>query len=513
MRATDAHTVLLVKAIEETDSAGALLSEDQRRDASRHARERADWAHDAVKARQPARGSAREQAFVLARAQRLLGDLLVRQPRLALLLQPPGLGLLLGGGLPLAALALGLFAQHVADPHHVNLVFAPALLVLAINLFVYLLLAGRAVLAIARTGKPRPPTSPRLQRLGRWLAPQPMRGSRGLPPLLLNAWLRHQAEWLQLSGPALAARLAALLHTCAAMLALGLIVSLYVGGLFLEYRVGWESTFLGAEEVRALLAALQWPFGWLSGWAPPTVDQVAALRFDATTPPSVAQGAHWVHLYAALLLAFVVLPRLLLAALAHAQRRHRERRVKLDLHAPYFTQLLTAEGLGLSGGRAVQVACLPCSLSPSPALATALPAWAEARFGQGSTLSLLPGADLALPPRQALAPLAAVASQPGQACVLLCSLATTPEPTPHGALLAALQRLDPQARVLLEASAYVERLGAQAGAQRLREREHLWREFCQHHELRCELICLQPVAAGVFDSPLWPAATAPEARP
>ncbi len=504
MHASDAVKVLLIKAIEETDTEHSLLAEADLLDASRHARERADWTQSR------ADGVSHEEAFLTLRARRLLADLVERQPRLGLLLQAQGAWPLLQAGLPLAALLLGLGAQHVSDPHHINLVFAPVLLVLLLNLLVYLALGWQALRGLGsrlgrRAAAPHPAPASGLQRVARWLGPQ---RARGVPLRLVNAWLRAQAEWQAQRGRVLAARLAQTLHLSAALLATGLIVSLYVGGLFLAYRVGWESTFLDAQQVQQLLSLLHSPWTWWSGQAPPTLEQVRALQFDAPTPADTAQGAAWVHLYAGLLLLIVVLPRLALHGLARWQVQRADRQARLDLNQAYFVQLL-----GSHGGRAVRVQLLACSVSLPPALTQALDNWACCRFGEGASVHLLaPGG--AQPPWSDA--LAGLAPAPGQALVLLVSLASTPEAPLHAALMEQARGIDPSTRVLLEATSYLDRVGGQAGGtQRLREREHLWSTFCQQHHLRCELISLSPTDAGLFHSPLWtpPPPAAPATPP
>ncbi|MFZ2987091.1 DUF2868 domain-containing protein, partial [Ideonella sp.] len=427
--------------------------------------------------------------------------------------------------LPLLALVVGLGAQQVADPHRVNLVFGPFLLVLGFNLLVYLALAAHGLLRLARwlgrggQAAAQPAGGGWLQAPARWLSRQ--RGG-GLPARLLKPWLRFQADWLDHCSPALAARLKALMHLCAALLAIGMVLALYAGGLFLDYRVGWESTFLGPEQVRQFLSWLQAPWAWLPALhlTEPTLAQVEALRFelggslDSGAGPGAGQaagsGALWVHLYAGMLLLGVVLPRLLLSGLARWQAARWARHVMLDLNQPYFVQLL-----GHHGGRQVQVQLLPFSMTPGPALARALVGWSQARYGEGASLQL--GATL----RDDSAPAAALAGLPrgpGQALVLLCSLASTPEPARHGALLKAARAHDASAHLLLDASGMAERMSSLAGGPaRLREREHLWSDFCQAEGVALSLICLPDVAlpptpdGPLFVHPCW--SPAPPDRP
>ena len=70
------------------------------------------------------------------------------------------------------------------------------------------------------------------------------------------AWNRFFADWTVLGLPLNSARMALVLHFSAAALALGLMAGLYLRGLVLDYRAGWQSTFLQAPAVQALLDTL-----------------------------------------------------------------------------------------------------------------------------------------------------------------------------------------------------------------------------------------------------------------
>jgi len=150
---------------------------------------------------------------------------------------------------------------------------------------------------------------------------------RGPDPFAL-LWARHAA-------PLTGVRLALLLHTAAAGLALGLVAGLYLRGLVLDYRAGWQSTFLDAATVQQVMDWLLKPAAALTGIAVP---DVAPLRLgpgaDAT-----ASAAPWIHLLASTLALAVLLPRCLLAWRASARGRHLARHFPLPLDTPYFESL------------------------------------------------------------------------------------------------------------------------------------------------------------------------------
>ena len=118
----------------------------------------------------------------------------------------------------------------------------------------------------------------------------------------------------------MAARAARVLHLAAALFALGAVAGLYVRGLVFEYRAGWESTFLDAPAVHALLSFFLSPAAQLIGASFPSVDQIAALRFTNGAPGN-ANAALWIHLYAITVGVIVIVPRLALALIARWQEQ------------------------------------------------------------------------------------------------------------------------------------------------------------------------------------------------
>ncbi|RYF39245.1 MAG: DUF3482 domain-containing protein, partial [Comamonadaceae bacterium] len=135
-------------------------------------------------------------------------------------------------------------------------------------------------------------------------------------------------------------RLARVLHLAAAGWAAGVALSLLARGLVVQYRVGWESTWLSAEQVHAVLGLLFLPAVALFGFAPLSLQEVAALQVQAGG--GHAPERRWVLMVAALLLLVVILPRLALAAWAWWRERREARAVELDLQQPYFQQLAAA---------------------------------------------------------------------------------------------------------------------------------------------------------------------------
>lgn len=297
MTEDDARRVLLLRAFESPPAAGCW-HEDDRAWATRQAIARVG-------------DGATPERFVAARAAAAMPRLLARDPAAAQWLQarwwhPVWLlvALLLG-------LAAGLAVDQLGPPQRVNLL-APALwAVVAWNLLVY-----------AAVWLP----APRLGFVARALAARA--GSLPSRPQL-------HADWLRAATPLLARRAALLMHVAAAGLALGLIAGLYLRGLVMDYRAGWQSTFLDAATVQALLSFALAPASAFTGVAVPAVAPLQLVPGAAAT----ASAAPWIHLFAATLVLAVVLPRLLLATLAALRAAALERSFPLALDDDYFEAL------------------------------------------------------------------------------------------------------------------------------------------------------------------------------
>ena len=287
------RTVLLAQAIEHADSGHTLVSPPALEEATRSA-------VAAARARGVQRVGVGD--VVLQRAAAIADHASTRDAAVAALRQPGARWRWLARGLPLAALLLGLVIDRIANAHRVDLLSPPLLLVLAWNLAVYLLIAWQAW---------------RPSRPGAWL--QGLRhlgrrgGARGLAGRIAADF---HARWLAHMAGALQQRAACVLHLCAAAWGAGIALSLLLRGLVVRYQFGWESTFLDAAQVHAIVSVLFWPLTTLFGLAPFTLPEIAATQNFAGEGGAGVGGARWVWMYVGLLLQAVVLPRLALAAWA-----------------------------------------------------------------------------------------------------------------------------------------------------------------------------------------------------
>jgi hypothetical protein len=443
-----ARRVLMVQAFESGTEGGPLWTPEDRLWATRLARETT-----------PAGAPA--ERFLDERARHALQRL---QPRSAAVARTLGARLWRPGWL-VAALLIGLGAGVAVDAigssQQINLLAPPVWAVIAWNLAVYVLLVLALLLPLRA---PRGLRGWLARRLARW---------RGGDAALLGfgaAWARHGA-------PLLAARAALLLHAAAAALALGLIAGLYVRGLVLDYRAGWQSTFLESGQVSDVLATLLAPATAVTGIAVPDAAALQALRFGPEAAPT-APAAPWIHLYAAMLGLFVVLPRTLLMALAAWQAHRYARHLPLQRGELYFQRLLREQA-----GALARVQVLPQGAPPTAAALAGLRALLAAGLGPGLQLDL--AAATAYGDEDSAAALVPPAGTSLR--LLLVDLGATPENDTHGRFAQALRAGAPALPLLLLAdeAAFLARFASLPA--RVAERRTAWQRWAAAQQL--DLLC------------------------
>jgi hypothetical protein len=459
-----ARNVVLVRAIETADTKHEILSDDDRKYASRSAKELAGWqAADSKTAMT-------QDHFFQQRSEQILKRLAERMPPFAAFLHRRGGLSSISVLLPVLALLAGAVLDRIADPHRVDLLSAPLLLIVGWNLLVYLVLLVWLLIPARKSGWARPGLLRRLS-VGKAALP------RKLPAALGAGLANFMAEWAGLSAGLTRFRLSRAVHLAAAAFALGAILSLYARGLLTQYAAGWESTFLDARQVHTLLSWLFAPalavFPFLQGFS---LADVQALRFGQAATPT--GGERWVHLYGATLLLFVVVPRLLLAAFANWRARRLARNFPLDLEQPYFRAL--ADQIGAGTPAVLRV--LPYSFTLDEARDRGLSAIAAMVLGTHARVMLRPSLPYGGEPGDVLGD-APLDDDGATVTAALFNLAATPEKENHGAFLDYLARHAQRGiAVLVDESGLVERAANQPGTDaRIAERMALWRQFCSFH--------------------------------
>lgn len=332
---TLARRVVLVQAIDEADTDGRLLGGAERERIEQEA---------LIAARDPADATRLDAARYLGeRAERVLATVAKRNPRLASLQDAAPWQGWLAWGLPLAACVLGAAIDRIDNPEKVNMLSPPLLAVLLWNLLAYLWLLLSPLLPL-RWREPA------------WLQDLALRGmpSGGLRGAVAGRFHMH---WFSLARGAQAHWLRRVLHATAAGWGLGLGLSIVLGGLVRQYRVGWESTLLDLPQVHAFLQLLFAPVVALLPFEPFGMAQLQRMHFASGADIGVQEARHWVWLYLALLLMLVVLPRLLLALYSGWRAHLAGRTVQLDLAQPYYAETLA---------RVSPVRVVLCLLSTTP---------------------------------------------------------------------------------------------------------------------------------------------------
>ena len=315
--------MILAQAIETSDTQGKLLSGVEREEIDRFA----------LPSARAGIGGARVnvESFLRERAQQVLRVVDNRNPALASLQERQPWTQWLAVAAPVAAVMLGAATDRIANPHRVDLLSLPLLAIVGWNVLMYCVLLFSY--GLHRPGRERVAFAS----FTRWVA-----GLRGWPrrsgQLQANVTALFLRHWYGATAALHAQRWRKVLHLAAAGWALGVALSLFTRGLVVEYRVGWESTFLNAEQVHAILRVLLMPAMALFPFEEFSVQDIAGLQFSNGN--GALAGARWVYLYATLLAVVVILPRLLLALFAGWRARLLARRVWLSLADPYHQRLL-----------------------------------------------------------------------------------------------------------------------------------------------------------------------------
>jgi hypothetical protein len=456
MNEQTAHNVVVVRAIETADASREIWSDADRVWATRAAAE--------IVGERTA-----DDAFLGRRASLVLERVAERFPRVRALLRVASPRRWLTPLAAIIAFIVGAAGVDIGPAHRINLLAPPVLALLAWNLGVYAALAA-AALAPRRLSRRGAAAGPIRHTIITALRDASRPSRKSIAPRPLAAALgRFAVDWPALAMPLWRARAAWLLHLGAAMLAAGAIAGLYIRGIALEYRAGWQSTFLDAGDVARLLHAVLAPGAWLTGIAIPGA---VHLRTIAGGSPG-ENAAAWIHLYAATLLLIVIVPRLALAGVAGVHARRLTRQFPLALEASYFQRLLHARQEGTA-----HVIALPYSFAIAAANRDGLAKLLTRVFQSVVDIAWYPPiayGDDALPdlPASALA-----------GVVALFSLSATPERENHGAFVVALAaRLAGRAPLIaiVDASDFAGRFRDQP--QLIAERRASWQQALAAHDV------------------------------
>jgi hypothetical protein len=330
MTEDEARNVELVRAVELEDREATLLTAEDRAQSEAHARA----ASAAVKGRRA------DDAFLAARAAFASTRLTTRHPGIAGLLRRSQWPRWLGIALPLVALIAGFVANEFGTGKRLDLLAVPLLGTIGWNLLVYVWL----LLALfRRSSDARDPLYRALLRIRGF-----GRGRAEHRTAIQRAGSAFESRWASASAPLTGARIERTLHLSAALFAIGLIGGIYLRALVIEYRAGWESTFLGPAAVHALLSAVLGPASAMTGVQLPGVEGIEAMRWTGPDTGGV-NAAPWIFLYTATVFGLVILPRLLLGLGQGARALRLSRRFPVPGREDFYIRRLLRDAHGAPG--------------------------------------------------------------------------------------------------------------------------------------------------------------------
>lgn len=469
----EASQILLVQELERSDPEGELLPVEERRSAS--VRCGSPWGGKVE--RQKVRMDQAALEFLRRRSKDVCHLIGKRHPDLVRLADWRAESFRWGPLLVLAAVVAGFLMAGLGPGREFNLMALPVLLVLVWNTAVVVLSLASWFRPGRQPGQGGPLALHGWQTAlggGRAKPAQTSPAAEPRPTAAVEARVREQFDQRrdELLRPWRRARVSVWLHTAAAALALAGVAGLYHRGWSVEYRAVWESTLLGVDGARAFFGGLFRPAAVMFN-LPLPLDQLAAMQTGPGRHATPAPALPWIHLYAATLVLFAVVPRGLLAAAEVVRARRALNRAVLPADTLEYLRDLAQD---LNGQPQVLVV-LPYGYDPAPAVRDHVRAllhharggrvWIQyrgpVRYGDEESCIYFNGDDAA-------------------ATVLLMNMASTPEDETHGWLVRGLRERRLMAGaggallVLVDAGPFVSRLGdLPEFRRRLDERQQVWR--------------------------------------
>lgn len=450
-----ARELLMLRAWE------SLNEDDAQDDHPQWTRADALWATKVASETVGPQGSA--QAFLSARAHAAMQRLAPRDEGVRRALALRGWRWSLLPIAALIALVVGALAYDLGSNRRIDLLSLPVWVVVLWNLLVYV---GLLVAWFKGMSTGKPAFGWLRTFIGKRFAARVNASPRKAPALANFA-----RQWSQASWPMTVARAGSVLHVAAAALALGLVAGMYLRGLVLDYRAGWESTFLEPPAVHRVLKTVLAPASMLSAVPLPDEAGVAALRL---TPGQEAKGeaASWIHLYAATLVIFVVLPRLLLALGSVLRGAWLSRKFPLPIDEPYHQRLLQQHGQQ-HGGSVARVRVHPHGNMPAAPAALAMQKLVARVLGDRAELDI---AALASYGQEDQA--GNVGTDRDTLKLALFDLSATPEVEAQGRFVEALKAKAARGTslvVMVDEASFATRFGATG--ERIDQRRRAWRDL------------------------------------
>ncbi|THU02816.1 DUF2868 domain-containing protein [Lampropedia puyangensis] len=469
--------VLLAKAIETpTSPDAALLSQHDTRVATEKA------LHELRSNKSS--NTRKLERLAARRAQLLLHTAASREKHIAALRTPARRWSAWLWWLPALALILGFCSEKITEPHRLSLIALPLLAIVVWNLVMYLAMLARLLIKLLRRNKKHATATETLLAVPapvqRWWS----RSTAAMKePAIRSIYQRFLQDWSPYLQRKQARLVQCMLHLCAAMLAVGVVAGLWVTGMFAEYRIGWESTWLNAQHMQYLTNLLTWPAQKILGMPAWTLEQMQLLQ---TWPTGNQQGGQqWIVAYSLLLVLVVVLPRLLLALWNAVAMLKMGQSLHLPLASPYFQKLARD-----FSSDTTLVLIHPFSMTMNAQRQQVLQHYVHAHLGAAAHLQFAPKIEYGEAAGNSGYFRDTLQDTEPNLQILLFNLSATPEEETHGAVMAQFEAATSGAKgIWLYSAEMAERMGNGAAAlQRLDERKHLWQHYAQIHDLHIAFI-------------------------
>ena len=266
----------------------------------------------------------------------------------------------------LIALVLGFATNLLGPAEKIHVVRNPVLLLVAWNLFVYLVLfvvflakprkRNRVSSPSARSaGAKQPTNNPQdavseakinISRLAQFFMPglwhffHRVALGVGEKKKLADVVSRFSVNWYAVAAPLVVARWEVLLHLGALFLATGAVAGMYFQGLFQGYQAIWSSTFITGEP--SVVKFVHFLFG-PSLLVSDLLGLGLAGEIDVARliSPQGDRAAAWIHLFAITVLLIILIPRAALAAWQWRSIKRRRNDIGLRLD-PYYGEIIEA---------------------------------------------------------------------------------------------------------------------------------------------------------------------------
>ena len=447
-----ARRVAFITALEEADRDGAWLPSEDRERATRSAR--------AALGESPSEEAL--AAAVAGRAEELWSVATGHEPRLREFDRTlPRGSFIVALLVPLIVLGIG---QSILGGDRVIDLFANPLVALILWNSI------AAVIGIVRALIPSPPPAP--------LAAEAVDGDRGgtaspLAARLGEWWLRvggrtkdldaadrtalaarvtagFARRWEAIGRRQRAASITAQLHLVAILLLAIAIGEAYARGLFTEYQVGWQSTWLDPAQAQQLAELI---YGLPA--------QLLGTPLELPSAPEPA--APWIHRMALAAVLFGLLPRLLLVTLTVARRPSPALIVPISPTLARRLQARTQTAFS-------QVRVTPYCVRLNPSQSDRLRGWLVELLGERAVIKIGDPVDYGDDPPET------TDGETADLCrVVLFGLAQPPESEVHAAFVSDLSDRSVPAIALVDASSLRRRFGNDpAGDARIAERRRAW---------------------------------------